>query len=102
VEVFGRKVRPGELIHADKHGFLVIAPEDQAELLAAARYMDMAECSTLIAAARSAAGKNAKELLELIEQAGVEFSQLVRRRDGVRTVASGVPPDVEGGVPPPG
>ncbi|GAB1452703.1 hypothetical protein MASR2M47_27590 [Draconibacterium sp.] len=24
VEVFGRKVKPGQLIHADKHGFLVI------------------------------------------------------------------------------
>jgi regulator of RNase E activity RraA len=80
VEVFGRKVRPGDLIHADKHGFLVVPPEDQAELLAAARFMDMAECSTLIAAARSASGKNEKELLESIDVAAMEFGKLVRAK----------------------
>jgi regulator of RNase E activity RraA len=80
VEVFGRKVRPGDLIHADKHGFLVVPPEDQAELLAAARIMDMAECSTLIAAARSASGKNEKELLESIDVAAMEFGKLVRAK----------------------
>ena len=78
VETFGRKVRPGDLIHADKHGFMVVAPEDQTELLAAARFMDMAECSTLIAAARGAPGKNMKELLDAIDTAGVEFGKLVR------------------------
>jgi 4-hydroxy-4-methyl-2-oxoglutarate aldolase len=26
VEAFGRKVQPGDLVHADKHGFLVIPP----------------------------------------------------------------------------
>ena len=29
VEVFGRQVSPGDLIHADKHGFLVILPEER-------------------------------------------------------------------------
>src|SRR5438093_747465 len=33
VEVFGRAVQPGQLIHADKHGFLVVPPEDERELL---------------------------------------------------------------------
>jgi regulator of RNase E activity RraA len=28
VEVFGRRVKPGDLIHADKHGFLVVAPDE--------------------------------------------------------------------------
>jgi 4-hydroxy-4-methyl-2-oxoglutarate aldolase len=32
VEVFGCKVCPGDLIHADQHGFFVIPPEDQARL----------------------------------------------------------------------
>ena len=32
VEVFGRKVQSGDLIHADKHGFMVIAPEEQARI----------------------------------------------------------------------
>ena len=30
VEVFGVRVQPGQLIHADKHGFLVIPEEDEA------------------------------------------------------------------------
>src|SRR4249920_3394309 len=28
VEVFGQRIEPGQLIHADKHGFLAIPPED--------------------------------------------------------------------------
>lgn len=77
VEVFGRKVCPGDLIHADKHGFLVIPPEDQPALLAAARFMDAAECSTLIAAARSAAGKATQELLESLDAAADGFAKCV-------------------------
>ncbi len=52
VEVFGTKVAPGDLIHADKHGFLVIAPEEQERLLDAATFMDRNECETVIPAAR--------------------------------------------------
>ncbi len=48
VEVFGTKVSPGDLIHADKHGFLVIAPEEQERLLDAATFMDRNECETVI------------------------------------------------------
>ena len=57
VEVFGRKIQPGQLIHADKHGFLAIPPEDEAGLLDAARFMDANECDTVIPAARGAAGR---------------------------------------------
>jgi regulator of RNase E activity RraA len=78
VEVFGRKVSPGYLIHADKHGFLVIPPEDEAELLAAARFMDAAECSTLISAARSAGGKTTDEVLSSLDAAAMEFAKTVR------------------------
>ena len=78
--MFGRKVRPGDLIHADKHGFLVIAPEEQPQLLAAARYMDAAECSTLIAAALSAAGKETKEIIGSIDAAALEFANKVRSK----------------------
>ncbi|WP_218103877.1 RraA family protein [Paenibacillus hemerocallicola] len=51
VEIFGCTIRPGQLIHADKYGFLAIPPEDEARLLEAARYMDDNECNTVIAAA---------------------------------------------------
>ncbi len=73
VEVFGRTVRPGQLIHADKHGFLAIPEEDEPHLLEAARFMDANECSTVIAAARSTAGLTADELLQRIENAGAAF-----------------------------
>lgn len=73
VEVFGCTVRPGQLIHADKHGFIVIPEEDERRLLEAARFMDDNECDTLIPAARSGSGKSAGELLQAIDAAGGEF-----------------------------
>lgn len=78
VEVFGRKVKPGQLIHADKHGFLVIPEEDEARLLEAARFMDSNECQTVIAAAREAAGLTTAEALEKIERAAGRFGENAR------------------------
>lgn len=43
-EVFGVKVKPGQLIHADKHGFLIIPEEDQERILEASRFMDSNVC----------------------------------------------------------
>ncbi len=82
VEVFGCKVQPGQLIHADKHGFLVIPKEDEARLLEAARFMDQNECNTLIAAARSAAGKTTEQVLREIDEAGERFGEAVRAKFG--------------------
>jgi regulator of RNase E activity RraA len=62
VQVFGRTVPPGDLIHADKYGFLVIAPEDQPGLLDAARFMDANECTTVLPAVRGAAGCGMTEI----------------------------------------
>src|SRR5436190_13782372 len=64
VQVFGRAVHPGDLIHADKHGFLVIAPEDQPGLLDAVRFMDANECDTVIASARDTTGRSGDEICE--------------------------------------
>lgn len=75
VEVFGRKVIPGQLIHADKHGFLVIPPEDQGGILEAARFMDSNECNTVIRAARDTSGKSTGEILEGFSKAGEEFRE---------------------------
>ena len=80
VEVFGRKVKPGDLIHADKHGFLVIPPEDQGRLFEAACFMDANECSTLIVAARGAAGATIEEVLAQMDAAAVEFNTAARRK----------------------
>src|SRR5438309_1973084 len=69
VQVFGQTVRPGQLIHADKHGFLAIPPEDEPALLEAARFMDANECNTIIAAAKGSAGGPIEELLKALERA---------------------------------
>jgi regulator of RNase E activity RraA len=83
-EVFGRAVPPGALIHADKHGFLVVPDEDQRRLLEAARFMDSNECATVIAAARAAAGRTAEETLASLEQASQAFGAAARARFGAR------------------
>ena len=85
IEVFGRKVSPGDLIHADKHGFLVIAPEEQAGLLEAARFMDSNECNTVIPAARDTTGRGTEEILAGINAAIAQFGKNVKtkfKRDG--------------------
>ena len=82
VEVFGRKVQPGRLIHADKHGFLVIPKEDEPRLLEAARFMDSNECRTWIAAARSTSGKTTEEILKSFDKAGVEFARSLNEKYG--------------------
>lgn len=80
VEVFGRTVAPGDLIHADKHGFLVIAPEEQASILEAARFMDANECETVIPAARAASGLTTDELLDQLDDAGRRFRDKTQQR----------------------
>ena len=84
VTVFGRSVQPGQLIHADKHGFLAVPPEDESRLLEAASFMDANECSTVIAAARSAAGLPADEVLARMDDAGRRFGENARREFGKR------------------
>lgn len=80
VEVFGTRVVPGDLIHADKHGFLVI-PADEANLvLDAARFMDSNECETVIAAARNTAGLTTVEILDQMAKASIAFLAAARER----------------------
>jgi len=80
VTVFGCRIKPGQLIHADKHGFLAIPECDEGHLLEAARFMDSNECQTLIAAARNSQGKTTEEILQAIDQAGKKFSQNAREK----------------------
>ena len=82
VEVFGRKVKPGQLIHADKHGFLVVPKEDEGELLEAARFMDSNECQTVIPAARAAAGKPMETVLAEMDAAGKVFGERAKAKYG--------------------
>lgn len=82
VEVFGRRVQPGSLIHADRHGFLVIPDEDQDRLLEAVEFMDANECRTLIAAARNAAGRDRQTVLRDLEAAQEAFGRAIEERFG--------------------
>jgi len=80
VEVFGRRVRSGDLVHTDKHGFLVIPPADQRRLLEAARFMDTNECRTVIPAARGAAGRTREQILADIDAAAAAFGKAAREK----------------------
>ena len=80
VTVFGQLIRPGQLIHADKHGFLAIPPEDEPRLLEAATFMDANECRTVIAAARSASGLETAALLTRMTAAAQSFAAEARRK----------------------
>lgn len=82
VTVFGCPIRPSQLIHADKHGFLVIPDRDQGCLLEAAQFMDSNECKTLIAAARNSQGKTTQEILQAIDRAARELNQNTREKYG--------------------
>ncbi len=75
IEIFGRKVTPGDLLHADKHGFMVIAPEDQPRLLEAASFMDANECQTIIPAARNTAGLSTEQIITNLSEAGAQFGR---------------------------
>ena len=82
VEVFGRSVKSGQLVHADKHGFLAIPPEDEEGLLEASIFMDKNECDTVICSARSNSGKTTRAMLDSINDARVEPNNAVYERFG--------------------
>ena len=80
VEVFGTKISHGDLIHADKHGFLAVAEEEQAALLEAAQFMDANECNTVIPAARHTADCDTTETLARMKAAIAQFQANVQAR----------------------
>jgi 4-hydroxy-4-methyl-2-oxoglutarate aldolase len=80
VEVFGTRVETGQLIHADKHGFLVIPQADEPGILEAARFMDANECETLIPAAKG----GGDGILAVIDTAAARFSAQAAQRFGRR------------------
>jgi regulator of RNase E activity RraA len=77
IEVFGCEIRPGDLVHADKHGFIILPEEDQENLVEAASFMDGNECLTTIRAARESAGKSMGEICDSIDEASAEFGRNV-------------------------
>ena len=82
VEVFGRKVEPGQLIHADKHGFLAVPFGEEAKLLEAAKFMDAGECRTVIAASRDIIGRTPREICDALDRAGAAFKAAAKKKFG--------------------
>ena len=80
VEVFGCPIMPGQLIHADKHGFLVIPDEDQEGLLEAVLFMDNNECNTVIPVARITVGQTTDTILHNLREAGGQFQKAVQEK----------------------
>lgn len=80
VEVFGCKIQPGQLIHADKHGFIAVPPEDEARLLEASRFMDANECNTVIPAARSTAGLQKNEIIRQFNESLASFRKAAQEQ----------------------
>jgi regulator of RNase E activity RraA len=81
VEVFGRKVTPGQLIHADQHGFLAIPPEDEARLLEASLFMDRYEAG-IFAASRNPDRLPTDQHLAQIDDALNTFIRAARDKFG--------------------
>ena len=82
VEVFGCHISPGQLVHADKHGFLAVPPEDERSLFAAASFMDSNECRTVIQSARDTVGLSMDEILAKFDQADRAYNEAVQRKFG--------------------
>jgi regulator of RNase E activity RraA len=82
VKVFGQRVKPGQLIHADKHGFLAIPPGEEKGLLDAAVFMDQNECNTVIKAARGSTGLARDELTAELDRAIAAFGKAAKERFG--------------------
>lgn len=80
VEVFGRRVLPGQLIHADKHGFLAVPFGEERGLLEAAAFMDANECNTVIPAARETAGLSQEQILQQLKAAGEAFGRAAKAK----------------------
>lgn len=70
VEVFGTAVRPGDLIHADQHGFLIVPDDVGPELIEAAAFRDRCEVHHIITPARGAGFSVAR-----FERCAADFAQ---------------------------
>ena len=82
VEVFGTQVKSGDLIHADKHGFLAVPFGEEAGLLEAAKFMDAGECRTLIDAARTVADRTPEQICAALDRAGADFQAAAKKKFG--------------------
>jgi 4-hydroxy-4-methyl-2-oxoglutarate aldolase len=82
VEVFGCKVKPGDLIHADKHGFITIPAEDERKVLEASVFMDRNECDNLLTAGRETVGRTPTEIVDAMAASAARFGAAAKQKFG--------------------
>merc|ERR1719394_950255 len=75
ISVFGVTVRPGQLIHADKHGFLVVPEEDEERLLEATEFMDLMERKYVITPGREGVGSSPSQIAKRMGEVFTEMSK---------------------------
>lgn len=78
VDVFGCKIKPGQLIHADQHGFLAIPFGEEKGLLQATRAMDQIECETLVEFHQSIRGRKSSENFSDFSEAFQNYSSKIK------------------------
>jgi 4-hydroxy-4-methyl-2-oxoglutarate aldolase len=84
VQVFGTSIQPGQLVLADKHGFIAIPPGEERGLLKASIQMDVNECETVIPAANAQACAELATRLERVSESASNFQKRVQEQFGRR------------------
>lgn len=82
VSVFGVTVRPGQLVHADKHGFLAVPEEDEGRLLDATEFMDLLERKHTIVPGKEGAGSSVDSITKAMAEANAAFGREKTERYG--------------------
>lgn len=80
VRVFGTVVRPGCVIHADKHGFVVIGTKHLQRVVDSALYFDSLECQTVLAAVGCTAGLSVDKILQVTNEAKTAFLMRIAKK----------------------
>ncbi len=80
VEVFGSKIKPGQLIHADHHGFLAVPHGEEKGLLEASVFMDDNECKNLISTARASSDIASGQLIKNLQAGAKKFGEATQKK----------------------
>ncbi|MCL1887736.1 MAG: RraA family protein [Kiritimatiellaeota bacterium] len=80
VTVFGCVVKPGQLIHADKHGFMAIPPEDEERLLDASLFLDNNELNAFVKRVSLSSGMTRAEILRAIVDGKADFTDAYAKK----------------------
>merc|ERR1712215_124181 len=82
ITAFGVSVQPGQLIHADKHGFLVIPEADEKRLLEATEFMDLMERKYVITPGREGVGSHPSQIAKRMGEVFTEMSKEKKEKFG--------------------